>query len=772
MGCRREGMGWKELLLSALVLVIMYRCIDWSCDYYMIGRKWLYFIDMGLAPTIFRYIITMFGEPPIYGNLYWKIGPFDFYDICIGIGCAGLIIFFVLFTFKYYAYFEVKAKEMRFKEKVRLETSLLADIFRPRSRWKHDESMEGIKVRMTAKGAGMTLVGALLCIYIFRPYYNRYFPKQSKVEEAYVEPMAEEKESVYEEPFGEGAADSDMLWRAEAENRIQRYPLHSMPPYYGKEEDYICLLSGKSNNHEVKAGDTLWGLARRFYGRGIEWKKIKRLNPDLPGDGTLLYPGMELLVPEQIFYIKRQESSSGGFSSEAFSYDSPRGWESSIPDWEPCLDKWYSVYQEDVCVYTHTTQNELYPEGIGEDEWKDMQEGIRQALDKTKNVDCFNLEFSRYRMQTGEDLLCYTFICDNGIKYMQYAVAYVAGDRWLTEFIGKSPCPADNSEASYTDIIGITRYMAASFVDEGGEKTFSRLKYRPYLGHEYWPFEELHNPFALAEEEESLDVRESFRGEDKELTFESGKWENLLYRVVSQYNYMNAQQREELVSRPLRVSDLDWITGVELSESPIPERDRIRFQSNKRTIAVKGTLADYHLTTLQDIIVFPKLEKLILELGGISDYEVLKECTLLTELSVISQEFPTDLSWLRELPELKNLTLGSSHIGYLNNMGFQREEGSTFEAMDYPPPSFSSGELEEALAACPSLTYLKLQYSGTLDFAFLEELPNLYAFLLFEEFSAEKTDMDRKGRFADEAAGYCPQIKCLVIDEKWLRNQE
>ena len=51
--------------------------------------------------------------------------------------------------------------------------------------------------------------------------------------------------------------------------------------------------------HTVKSGDSLNDLARKYYGKSTEWKKILAANADLlQGDHRKLRPGQELTIPK------------------------------------------------------------------------------------------------------------------------------------------------------------------------------------------------------------------------------------------------------------------------------------------------------------------------------------------------------------------------------------------------------------------------------------------------------------------------------------------
>lgn len=47
----------------------------------------------------------------------------------------------------------------------------------------------------------------------------------------------------------------------------------------------------------VKPGDTLWGMAQRYYGKGIRYNEIAGANKDRIKDPNLIYPKQQLTIP-------------------------------------------------------------------------------------------------------------------------------------------------------------------------------------------------------------------------------------------------------------------------------------------------------------------------------------------------------------------------------------------------------------------------------------------------------------------------------------------
>lgn len=67
--------------------------------------------------------------------------------------------------------------------------------------------------------------------------------------------------------------------------------------------------STKSKTYTIKKGDTLWGIAVKYYGKGIQWKKIYNANKSViesaakkhgkksSSNGHWIYPGTKITIP-------------------------------------------------------------------------------------------------------------------------------------------------------------------------------------------------------------------------------------------------------------------------------------------------------------------------------------------------------------------------------------------------------------------------------------------------------------------------------------------
>jgi nucleoid-associated protein YgaU len=49
--------------------------------------------------------------------------------------------------------------------------------------------------------------------------------------------------------------------------------------------------------HTVKKGDTLWGIAKKYYGHGAQYKKIYNANKSIIKNPDKIYVGQKFLIP-------------------------------------------------------------------------------------------------------------------------------------------------------------------------------------------------------------------------------------------------------------------------------------------------------------------------------------------------------------------------------------------------------------------------------------------------------------------------------------------
>jgi len=64
-----------------------------------------------------------------------------------------------------------------------------------------------------------------------------------------------------------------------------------------KKESTAPKVNPKSNGvHVVQPGDTLWAIAKKYYGNGAQYTKIYNANRDKIKNPNLIYPGQKLVI--------------------------------------------------------------------------------------------------------------------------------------------------------------------------------------------------------------------------------------------------------------------------------------------------------------------------------------------------------------------------------------------------------------------------------------------------------------------------------------------
>ena len=71
----------------------------------------------------------------------------------------------------------------------------------------------------------------------------------------------------------------------------------------GKKKNKSSSTSGdkkrnsKQTTYVVVKGDTLWAIAKKYYGSGNQYNKIYNANRDKIKNPNLIYPGQKLVIP-------------------------------------------------------------------------------------------------------------------------------------------------------------------------------------------------------------------------------------------------------------------------------------------------------------------------------------------------------------------------------------------------------------------------------------------------------------------------------------------
>lgn len=123
----RLGIGYHGLLLcleniaGLLVAGYLFRMIASYNAFFCLSAGWLYFIDLEIAVPIFR-LADRIWHPYTLDYLYIRgYGTFDFPDLCLGMGLAGMLLWLIPALIKYYRYKREQTVGMGFVQKLKWE---------------------------------------------------------------------------------------------------------------------------------------------------------------------------------------------------------------------------------------------------------------------------------------------------------------------------------------------------------------------------------------------------------------------------------------------------------------------------------------------------------------------------------------------------------------------------------------------------------------------------------------------------------------------------
>ena len=65
-----------------------------------------------------------------------------------------------------------------------------------------------------------------------------------------------------------------------------------------KREESTSAPSAENQSYTVKSGDTLWALAKYYYGDGSKYSLIASANKEITNP-NLIYPGQVIVIPKE-----------------------------------------------------------------------------------------------------------------------------------------------------------------------------------------------------------------------------------------------------------------------------------------------------------------------------------------------------------------------------------------------------------------------------------------------------------------------------------------
>lgn len=98
--------------------------------------------------------------------------------------------------------------------------------------------------------------------------------------------------------YGEQDGTGDIYYALELKEYRQLKTRRTVKTKVPEPKRPVKKAKKKSKTYVVKRGDNLWNIAKRFYGKGNQWRKIYNKNKSVIGSNpNLIYPGQKYTIP-------------------------------------------------------------------------------------------------------------------------------------------------------------------------------------------------------------------------------------------------------------------------------------------------------------------------------------------------------------------------------------------------------------------------------------------------------------------------------------------
>lgn len=521
--------------------------------------------------------------------------------------------------------------------------------------------------------------------------------------------------------------------------------------YFGMDEDYLLrtekptergespyhlleFVSGDEDGYTVQAGDTLWGIARKYYGSGAAYQKLWEDNADRIDVPETLRIGTRLDL-EKTFYVNvGMQDYIQDDVMHSRKMHGPDAWK-----WE--VDGY--PYQ----IFSLMSYRSDLEEKDPFRNWEVFQKEVTDCAGRLCGDRVSDLSFERYHVTDVCDFCYYQFVFDGDYgNYLIMAAFVYTGEienevftnlNGWGEIIPMSHqymknevftvCDLERcSEAKLEEAKGKTFYLAARTIDS--------LVYLPkmadYVGMDDWNYPELHNPFVQAMRsfcDEQL-ARPGMVSAQQEIQWQDPVMEQLVRDQLARLWQLTDEERTAFEKRQLTEADFAGIESLGLYEDRDEKVVMLQLCGYEETgdavLSDKGSYSGpgrSALTTLDDLAHFSGLRRL--------------------DISMDASEI-TDLSALGELADLRQLRLYMSgaqkkienenlmFLGKLSNLRLLYLYGWDYEEGEWRStgPTCSLEKITDlsALGNCKQLAYLKLMTGNVENYDFLGELPELY----------------------------------------------
>lgn len=526
--------------------------------------------------------------------------------------------------------------------------------------------------------------------------------------------------------------------------------------YFGVDEDYLLrtekpegrgtgpyhyleFVSGDADSYIVQAGDTLWEIAREYYGSGMAYEKLWEDNADQIDTPETLQIGTKLDL-EKRFYVNvgmQDYIHDDVMHERTISGPDAWGWEE---DGYP--------YQ----IFSMMT----YRNDLGEKDpyrhWEVFQREVTDCGERLCGDRVSDFCFERYQVTDVCDLCYYQFVFDGGSsKYLIMSVLVYTGEIENEVFTAQNgygdtlPISHQNMKNEVFTVCDLDRCDEADLEEAKGKsfyiaaRTIDSMVYLPKMadnvGADDWKYPEIHNPFAQAMRslcDEPLARSGSDSGEQesesRQIHWKDSVLEELVREQLAGLWQLTDEEKKAFMARPMTAADLSGVESLCLYENR--EDEEVFLQLNGYEKSRSAVLFEEEnsagrersvLTTLDDLCYFTGLHRLDIHLrqSDITDFSAIGQISGLRELCLEIERAQVkmenkDLAFLGRLKNLRLLYL----YGWDHKNGGRGGMEQTYSLETITDLS--------VLENCRQLAYLKLTTGNVESYDFLGELPELY----------------------------------------------
>ena len=272
----------------------------------------------------------------------------------------------------------------------------------------------------------------------------------------------------------------------------------SWPLVYEGKGDEITYLTDVENteSYEVKAGDTLWEIAKEKIGSGSSYREVAEANSDLITDPNLILPGMILQMPSGGVRLK----GSSGYTWEGYyRYAHPVGWTAGYLSVEEAYANFnLSGYgMENIACLVQDRDSAMVRNTR---DWRTCCEQIRDYAKAQYPDTVANLDFRHYQTEEGEDVYLYSYTYKIDLETYGLEGSYpvnVCMGIHLTEHMQAQFLGFSNDAEIQNQVL----YTAGTFRELGKPQTSLAETSNMSIGPVYsWELSGMFNPFPWVEQ--------------------------------------------------------------------------------------------------------------------------------------------------------------------------------------------------------------------------------------------------------------------------------